>query len=62
MHAKVSKTAMILQTEPKYDSEFRGFTECGVVDSVNPPNSLSYPRGQLPHSHLTTFNIKTTIL
>jgi hypothetical protein len=60
--AKASATAMTLQTEPEYDIESGGFTECGTVDSVNPLDSLSYPRGKPPHSHLTTLSSKTTIL
>ncbi|MBC8248575.1 MAG: hypothetical protein H8E90_02755 [Anaerolineales bacterium] len=43
-------------TVPKYDIEFRGLTESGVVNSMNPLNSLSY----LPNSHLATLNRKTT--
>ena len=52
--AKANEIAMIFQ----YDSEFRGFTEFGAVNSVNPFNSLSYR----PNSHLTTPNKKITIL
>ena len=58
VQAKASATAMILQAEPKYDSEFRGFTESGVVNLVNPFNSLSYP----PNSHLIILNRETAVL
>ena len=34
----------------KYDSEFRGFTEFGVTNSVNPFDSLSYPPNNTPKS------------
>ena len=30
-------------TVPQYDIEFQGLTESGVVDSINPFNSSSYP-------------------
>ena len=43
-------------TVPKYDIEFRGFTESDVVNSVNPLNSLSYP----PNSRPATLNRGTT--
>jgi hypothetical protein len=55
---KTNETAMILQALPRYDTEFRGFSEFGAMYSVNPFDSLSYP----PNSHLTTLNSKTTIL
>ena len=41
---------------PQYDIEFRGFTEFGVVNSVNPLNSLSYRR----NSHPATLYGETT--
>jgi len=41
---------------PKYDIEFRGFTEFGVVDSVNPLHSLSYRQ----NSHPATLYGETT--
>jgi hypothetical protein len=44
-------------TVPQYDIEFRGFTEFGVVNSVNPLNSLSYLR----NSHPATLNRETTL-
>ena len=56
--AKASETAMILQALPRYDIEFRGFTEFGALYSVNPSDSLSYR----PNTHLTTLNSKTTML
>ena len=54
----VSLPGVVGLTVPKYDIEFRGFTEFGVLNSVNPFNSLSYP----PNSQPATLNGESTNL
>ena len=54
----VSLFGVVGLTVPKYDIEFRGFTEFGVLNSVNPFNSLSYP----PNSQPATLNRESTNL
>ena len=65
VQAKASETAMILHADvrravslPEYDIEFRGFTELGIGNSVNPFDSLSYT----PNSHLITLDRESTVL
>ena len=52
----VSPFGVVGLTVPKYDIEFRGLTESGIVNSMNPLNSLSY----LPDSYPATLNRETT--